>query len=207
MAQLPQEAPQEPGTVAEAGTPQHGVAGQALLWLLLSLKSHQYGLSKADITPEPRGGSDPQGQLSCPSHPASGICSSRVGTLLPKAGTVMAGARARPGGTKALAGLSCPSSYSVPPPRPRLPRLSGRGLCVAPVLSEVSPLQVFLSGCSMKPTGQLQCTPVAASWHLLSQPPLLTAQVSVEGGVGGHGVTGLGEHQTRVAGATSQGLH
>lgn len=48
----------------------------------------------------------------------------------------------------------------------------------------VSPLQVFLSGCSMKPTGQLQWTPVAASWHLLSQPPLLTAQVSVEGGVG-----------------------
>lgn len=41
------------------------------------------------------------------------------------------------------------------------------------------PLQVFLSGCSMKPTGQLQWTPVAASWHLLSQPPLLTAQVSV----------------------------
>lgn len=48
-----------------------------------------------------------------------------------------------------------------------------------PVLQKPLPLQVFLSGCSMKPTGQLQWTPVAASWHLLSQPPLLTAQVSV----------------------------
>lgn len=54
-------------------------------------------------------------------------------------------------------------------------------------------MQVFLSGCSMKPTGQLQWTPVAASWHLLSQPPLLTAQVSVEGGVGGIRVTTLEE--------------
>lgn len=68
-----------------------------------------------------------------------------------------------------------------------------------PVPSEVSPLQVFLSGCNMKPTGQLQWTPVAASWHLLSQPPLLTAQVSVEGGVGGKRVTSLEEHQTQVA--------
>lgn len=49
----------------------------------------------------------------------------------------------------------------------------------ARVVPKPLPLQVFLSGCSMKPTGQLQCTPVAASWHLLSQPPLLTAQVSV----------------------------
>lgn len=40
------------------------------------------------------------------------------------------------------------------------------------------PLHVFLSGWSMKPMGQLQWTPVAASWHLLSQPPLLTAHVS-----------------------------
>lgn len=40
------------------------------------------------------------------------------------------------------------------------------------------PLHVFLSGWSMKPMGQLQWTPVAASWHLLSQPPLFTAHVS-----------------------------
>ena len=57
------------------------------------------------------------------------------------------------------------------------------------VLWKPSPLQVFLSGCSMKPTGQLQWTPVAASWHLLSQPPLLTEHVSVwEGGGGGNPV-------------------
>ena len=75
----------------------------------------------------------------------------------------------------------------------------GRGLRV-PIHSEISPLQVFLSGCSMKPTGQLQWTPVAASWHLLSQPPLLTAQVSVEGSVGGNRVTSLEECQTQVWG-------
>lgn len=72
--------------------------------------------------------------------------------------------------------------------------------CSVFICSEISPLQVFLSGCSMKPTGQLQWTPVAASWHLLSQPPLLTAQVSVEGGVGGNRVTGLEECQTQVSG-------
>lgn len=32
----------------------------------------------------------------------------------------------------------------------------------------------------MKPTGQLHRTPVAVSLHVLSQPPLLTAQVSAQ---------------------------
>lgn len=40
------------------------------------------------------------------------------------------------------------------------------------------PLQVLRSGCRVKPTGQLQRTPVTESWHVLSQPPLFTAQVS-----------------------------
>lgn len=43
------------------------------------------------------------------------------------------------------------------------------------------PLQVLPSGCRVNPTGQLQRTPVAVSLHVLSQPPLLTAQVSVDG--------------------------
>lgn len=34
----------------------------------------------------------------------------------------------------------------------------------------------------MNPTGQLQRTPVAVSLHVLSQPPLFTAQVSADGG-------------------------
>lgn len=34
----------------------------------------------------------------------------------------------------------------------------------------------------MNPTGQLQRTPVAVSLHVLSQPPLFTAQVSAGGG-------------------------
>lgn len=42
------------------------------------------------------------------------------------------------------------------------------------------PLQVFPSGCRVNPTGQLQRTPVAVSLHVLSQPPLLTAQVSAQ---------------------------
>lgn len=40
------------------------------------------------------------------------------------------------------------------------------------------PLQVLRSGCRVKPTGQLQRTPVTESWHVLSQPPLFTAHVS-----------------------------
>lgn len=76
-----------------------------------------------------------------------------------------------------------------------------------PVVFEASPLQVFLSGCNMKPTGQLQWTPVAASWHLLSQPPLLTAQVSVEGGVGGDRVTSLAELRRQRPGARPQPPH
>ncbi|TNN73171.1 hypothetical protein EYF80_016657 [Liparis tanakae] len=35
---------------------------------------------------------------------------------------------------------------------------------------------VLRSGCRVKPTGQLQRTPVTESWHVLSQPPLFTAQ-------------------------------
>lgn len=41
------------------------------------------------------------------------------------------------------------------------------------------PLHVLPSGCRVNPTGQLQRTPVAVSLHVLSQPPLFTAQVSV----------------------------
>lgn len=44
------------------------------------------------------------------------------------------------------------------------------------------PLQVLPSGCRVNPTGQLQRTPVAVSLHVLSQPPLFTAQVSAGGG-------------------------
>lgn len=44
--------------------------------------------------------------------------------------------------------------------------------------ADALPLQVLRSGCRVKPTGQLQRTPVTESWHVLSQPPLFTAQVS-----------------------------
>lgn len=40
------------------------------------------------------------------------------------------------------------------------------------------PLHVFPSGCSVKPTGQLQRTPVDVSLQVQSHPPLFTAQVS-----------------------------
>lgn len=43
------------------------------------------------------------------------------------------------------------------------------------------PLHVLPSGWRVNPTGQLQRTPVAVSLHVLSQPPLLTAQVSADG--------------------------
>lgn len=39
-------------------------------------------------------------------------------------------------------------------------------------------MHVFPSGCSVKPTGQLQRTPVDVSLQVQSHPPLLTAQVS-----------------------------
>lgn len=42
------------------------------------------------------------------------------------------------------------------------------------------PLQVLPSGCRVNPTVQLQRTPVAVSLHVLSQPPLFTAQVSAD---------------------------
>lgn len=42
----------------------------------------------------------------------------------------------------------------------------------------VWPLHVFPSGCSVKPTGQLQRTPVDVSLQVQSHPPLFTAQVS-----------------------------
>lgn len=40
------------------------------------------------------------------------------------------------------------------------------------------PLHVFPSGCSVKPMGQLQRTPVDVSLQVQSHPPLFTAQVS-----------------------------
>lgn len=48
------------------------------------------------------------------------------------------------------------------------------------VNGDALPLHVLRSGCRVKPTGQLQRTPVTESWHVLSQPPLFTAQVSAE---------------------------
>lgn len=42
----------------------------------------------------------------------------------------------------------------------------------------VWPLQVFPSGCRVKPIGQLQRTPVDVSLQVQSHPPLFTAQVS-----------------------------
>lgn len=61
--------------------------------------------------------------------------------------------------------------------------LSGLTHTYIPTLSHIYwPLQVLPSGCRVNPTGQLQRTPVAVSLHVLSQPPLFTAQVSVDGG-------------------------
>ena len=42
----------------------------------------------------------------------------------------------------------------------------------------VWPLHVFPSGCRVKPTGQLQRTPVDVSLQVQSHPPLFTAHVS-----------------------------
>lgn len=52
--------------------------------------------------------------------------------------------------------------------------------------------------------GQLQWTPVAASWHLLSQPPLFTAHVSAWEGERKAGVRdgcskGWGSHDTQMS--------